>query len=186
MNIELLPSALSPVAKPAPAPAPLPAAPTIPLTPKPAPAPAAAKWTPLPPADPITPVELPDKIVKNQIRRVAFLYMARYAEERNHFSKTLNQAAQAISKKPLFLRSVLFQPVAADTSVAEVLAKLKELQAVAALALFEGMDEGRLKEYTEAMAGADIMFRVVAPTDVQKRSVAVDIIVDMMLLSHEA
>lgn len=159
-------------------PAPEPPAPSRP----PAPPPVAA----LPAAEPLADVAVPEKAGKDQIRRVAFIYLARYAQERDAFGKALDQAAATISKKPLFLKTVLLQPVALEHSPADVLARLQETGAVAALALLEGMPEGRLKEYGEVLSAGGVMFRLVAPGEAQKRSLAVDIVVDMMLLPHES
>jgi hypothetical protein len=189
---------LSSTIEPAPAPAPV----AAPPAPKPAPAPAPA---PLPVAapratapaagarpsstlkapDPIPEVPVPEKLAKDQIRRVAFIYIERYTQERDAFAKALDNAANTIAKKPLFLRTVLFQAVSQEDSPAEVLARIKEVRAVAALAILEGMSEAWVKEYGDILGASDVMFRLVAPSETQKRSVAVDIIVDMMLLGHE-
>lgn len=159
-------------------------APQPPPAPLPAPAPAPVSGLKAP--DPIPDVPVPEKMGKEQIRRVAFVYLERYAQERDAFGKTLEQAANTIAKKPLFLRTVLFQVVSQENSPAEALARVRETQAVAVLALFEGMPEAKIKEYGDVFGATDIMFRVVAPGDAQKRSVAVDLVVDMMLLGHEA
>ena len=44
----------------------------------------------------------------------------------------------------------------------------------------------KIEGLSEACARGGILFRTIAPGDVQKKSTAVDVIVDMMLLSGEA
>mgnify|MGYP001558758734 FL=1 len=128
----------------------------------------------------------PEKTPNNQIRRVAVVYLARYGSERDIFAKTLDKAAETISKKPLYLRKVLYQVVTAGSDPRQVVERAKAADAVSVLGLLEGLPEQNIRELTEAVAAAGLMFRSVATADVPKRSMAVDIIVDMMLLPHEA
>jgi len=137
------------------------------------------------PPDHIPETKMPEKIGKDQIRPVAYIYLEKYAGERDAFIKLLEQTAQTVSKKPLFLRRVLYQPIAEECSPKEVLERVAQAKAVAVLGILEGLSEGKLRELGEAFGGAGIMFRVVNPLDAGKKSVAVDIIVDAMLLPHE-
>lgn len=157
------------VSQPAPAQAPKAAEPA-----KPAPAPA------LPPLP-----EIPAGIGKDQVRRVAILYSADCAREKDTFVGFLDQSAQTISKKPLFLRKVLIEEISASTEPKAMLDRLKAVGAVAALAVIEGMPESKARDLGEMLTSSGIMFRSIPLSEIQKRSLAVDLIVDMMLLSPE-
>ena len=104
----------------------------------------------------------------------------------NYLAKSLDQTAQTVPKKPLFLRRVLYQAITEDFDGKEVLARVLQAKAVAALGIVEGLSETRLRELGEAFAGGGVMFRSVASLDAGKKSVAIDIVVDVMLLPPEA
>jgi hypothetical protein len=186
------PAAAPPPPPPAPAPAPKAVEPPKPA-PVPAPAPPPAKPAAAPvsaapglrPAAPLGEDGLPDKTPKAQIRRVAYLYLDKFDKERDLFAAFLMTTAQTVSKKPLFLRKVLFQPVGNETDVTALTARVMETKAVAVMGIVDGLSEAKLKDVTDALGNAGLMFRVIPPGEVQKRAVAVDIIVDMMLLSSE-
>lgn len=174
-------AAPKPVEPPKPAAAPAPAA----AKPAAAPVPAAASGPGLKPAAALSEDAFPDKTPKSQIRRVAYIYLDKFEKERDVFAAFLMTTAQTVSKKPLFLRKVLFQPVGDQTDVTALSGRIMETKAVSVMGLVEGMSEAKLKDITDALGNAGLMFRVVPPAEVQKRAVAVDIIVDMMLLSPE-
>jgi hypothetical protein len=150
--------------------------------PKPAaPAPAAASPAAAAPAE-----EIPPNTPKEQIRRVAYVYTFPCAEARAGFAAYLSQAARTISKKPIFLRSVMSAELSASSDPAAVFEKARDAKAVAVLAVVEGWPPAKIEGLSEACARGGLMFRTVAPADVQKKSTAVDVIVDMMLLGGEA
>ena len=157
---------------------------SAPPSPPAAPAPPARQV--LPPADALPAGAAPEKLGKDQIRRVAFLYLAKYAAERDALAKMLDQTAQTVPKKPLFLRRVLYQPVTEDGEVKEALARALQAKAVVALGIVEGLSEAKLRDLAETFAAGDVIFRTVAPLDAGKKSVAIDIVVDVMLLPSEA
>ena len=64
--------------------------------------------------------------------------------------------------------------------------KARDAKAVAVLAVVDGWPPAKVEGLSEARARGGILFRAVAPADVQKKSTAVDVIVDMMLLGGEA
>lgn len=180
------PKALAPAPPPAPAPAPKPveppkaaaAAPAAPPAPTAAPAPA--------PVVASTKIEeLPADTPKEQIRRVAYIHTSECSPVKTAFAAFLSQAARTISKKPLFLREVLSHEVGAASDPNAVLQKSLQAKAVAILAVVEGWPPAKVDELSEACSRANMLFRAVAPGDAQKKSTAVDIIVDMMLLSGE-
>jgi hypothetical protein len=179
----------APAAPPPAAPAPEPPAPTAAPAPVAAPPPAVPArpvQKGAPPPDALPDIPAPDKITKDQIRRVAFIYLGKYEAERDAFAKLLDQTAQTVPKKPLFLRRVLYQPVTEEFGSAELLARAQQAKAAAVLGIVEGISEARLREWTEAFSGAGLMFRVIGPLDAGKKSVAIDIVVDAMLLACEA
>jgi hypothetical protein len=126
------------------------------------------------------------KFAKGQVRRVAFLYLPQYLAQRDSLAALLDQTAETVPKKPLGLRRALQQEVSEASDSKQILAKVLEAKAVAALGILEGLSEAKQHELGEAFAGAGVMFRSVAPSDVGKRSVAIDIVVDVMLLPPEA
>lgn len=136
--------------------------------------------------DALPDIPTPEKLGKDQIRRVAFIYLGKFEAERDAFAKLLDQTAQTVPKKPLFLRRVLYQPINEDFPAAELLACVQKAKAVAVLGIVEGISESRLREWTEAFSGAGLMFRVIGPLDAGKKSVSIDIVVDAMLLPCEA
>ncbi|MEK7390090.1 MAG: hypothetical protein AAB036_10375 [Elusimicrobiota bacterium] len=139
----------------------------------------------VPPSTPMVSEELPAGTPKDQIRRVAYAYTQACLETKNGFTVFLSQAARTISKRPLFLRAVLSQEVSANTDPVAVVEKARAAKAVAILAVVEDWPAVKVEELSEMCARTGLLFRSVAPADAQKKSTAVDIIVDMMLLPGE-
>lgn len=129
--------------------------------------------------------ELPADAPKDQIRRVAYVHTFACAEAQKGLVAFLSSAARTISKKPLFLRAVLSHEVGNSSDPNAILEKAKQVKAVAILAVIEGWPPAKTDELSEACSRAGLLFRLVASADAQKKSTAVDIIVDMMLLSGE-
>ncbi|MFA6003590.1 MAG: hypothetical protein WC881_05930, partial [Elusimicrobiota bacterium] len=150
-----------------------------PTAPAPAPAPAPAS-APLPggckPPDPIPEGAASDKFGKDQIRRCAFFYLGKYVAERDTLVKMLETTAQTVSKKPLFLRRVLYQQVTEDSDVKELVNRARAAKAVTILGLLEGLPDNKIHEILEACNAAGIMFRNVSRLEVEKKSVAVDVV----------
>jgi len=179
------PEAAAPVAASQPVvPEPKPTPPPAAAPPAPAPAPTAA--APAEPADASKPGEFDPKTPKEQIRRVAYAYTAPSAEVKLAFAAFLSQAARTISKKPLFLREVMAIEVGAASDANAVVQKALQAKAASVLAVVEGWPLAKIDELSDACARANLLFRSVASADAQKKSTAVDIIVDMMLLPGEA
>ena len=171
----------SPKANQPPPPAPAPVKPVeAPKAPEPAKAAETAKAAELPKAP-----EPPPEAPKEQIRRVAYIYTSSCAEVKTGFAAFLSQAARTISKKPLFLREVLSLEVAASTDPNSVVTKAQQVKAVAILAVVEDWPSAKVDDLSDACSRANLQFRAVAPADAQKKSTAVDVIVDMMLLPGE-
>lgn len=173
--------------KPAPAPVPAPAPPPA-AAPAPAPVPAAAA-----PSGPSAELDgatlgipMPDKTSKDQIRRVAFLYTGASKKECVAFAKFLDESAKTVSKKPLFLRKVLVEELKGSLTADTLSAKMGEVSAVAAIVVAEAASDAKANELRDALSSGGLPLYIVAPAEIQKRSVAVDIIVDLMLLSPEA
>lgn len=129
--------------------------------------------------------ELPADTPKDHIRRVAYIYTAACSEAKTTFAAFLSKSARTISKRPLFLREVLSHEIGAVSDPNSVLQKAQQAKAVAILAVIEDWPSVKVQELSEACARANLLFRAVAPAETQKKSTAVDIIVDMMLLSGE-
>ena len=155
-----------------------------PAVPAPAPAPAAPAPAAAAPAGGFE--EPPEKTPKEQIRRVAVLFTGSCAEQKQAFATFLSQSARTISKKPLFLRWVFAQEISATTTPAALSEKIRASKAVVVFGVVEGWPQAKVDEFSDLLTGAGLQFRVVSPADVQKKSMAVDIIVDMMLLPGES
>ena len=138
------------------------------------------------PVNPVVIEELPANTPKDQIRRVVYIYTFACLEAKSGCAVFLSQAARTISKKPLFLREVMSHEVSSASDPGAIVEKARQAKAVVILALIEGWPSAKVDELSEACMRAGLLFRSVAPADAQKKSMAVDIIVDMMLLSGEA
>lgn len=186
---------IEPAAAPAPAPKaaepPKPIVPPAPAVPVPK---AAAPVEPAKPAAPAVPSgpataageEIPAGTPKDQIRRVAYVHTFACAEARASFAAFLSQAARTISKKPLFLRQVLTLEVDTSSDPNAIFEKARAVKAAAIIAIVDGWPPAKVEALSEACSRGGMQFRVVAPGDVLKKSTAVDVIVDMMLLPGEA
>lgn len=180
------PSAAVPAPAAPPKPAAAPAAATPPAPAPSAAAPSAAAPPPTAAPDAASAEEIPAGASKDQIRRVAYVYTFSCAEARAGFAAYLSQAARTISKKPIYLRQVMAAELTAASDPFAVFEKARDAKAVAVLAIVEGWPPAKIEGLSEACARGGLLFRTISPADVQKKSTAVDVIVDMMLLSGEA
>jgi hypothetical protein len=139
-----------------------------------------------PPPDAIPDTPVPDEISKSQIRRVAFLYLKKYEAQRDAFLKLLGEAAQTVPRKPLFLRAVLYQPLTEACEAGELRRRLSAVKAVAAIGFVHDLPEVKQRELKDTLSGRGFMYRAVSPSDAGRKSVAIDIMVDMMLLPPES
>ena len=128
---------------------------------------------------------IPADAPKEQIRRLSIVHAARHAEKIDLFVSFLDQSALTVSKKAFFLRKVHGGVVAPDSDINALVARAKALGVVAMMAIVEGLPDNKTRELADACAGAGLTVRIVAPDEVQKRSVAIDIMVDLMLLPGE-
>jgi len=146
---------------------------------------AAQSAAPPSPAAP-PPEEIPANTPKDQIRRVAYIHTFSCVEAERACAVFLSQAARTISKKPIFLREVLSLEVSNSSDVNAAFEKVSQAKAVVVLAVTEGWPSSKGDELSAACSAGGVLFRSVAPGDVQKKATAVDVIVDMMLLSGES
>ena len=135
--------------------------------------------------DDIPEVPMPEKLGKDQIRRLAYFYLGKYRAERDAMARLLDSTAQTMSKKPLFLRRVLYQEVAEESDALELRARAVAAKAVTVLAIIEGLSEAKSRALASAFSGAGPSLRVVAPADSNKKTVTIDIVVDVMLRASE-
>jgi hypothetical protein len=149
-------------------------------------APEAPKVAAPPAAVPAASEEIPAATPKDQIRRVAYVHTFACIEARTTFAVFLSQAARTISKKPLFLRQVMTLEVDGVSDPNAIYEKARTAHAVAVLAVVEGWPAAKIEALSEACSRGGLQFRTVLPADVQKKSTAVDVIVDMMLLPGES
>ncbi|MFA5138649.1 MAG: hypothetical protein WC728_05390 [Elusimicrobiota bacterium] len=169
-----------PVAPPKPVEPPKPAAP-----PKPAPAaPPKAEEKPVKatPAEGFKEEPIPAKTPPEQVRRIAFLYSPQQANKIAPFTRFIGEVALKVSKKPIYLHKTLVAQVAPGVNPEELIKQVKGTGAVGALALLEGLPDNFIRDIEEAFNNEDLFFHQVLPADTTKRSVAVDLVVDMMLL----
>ena len=86
----------------------------------------------------------------------------------------------------MYLRQVMTLEVDGVSDPNAIFDKARTVKAVAVLAVVDGWPPAKVDALEEACSRGGILFRAVAPADVQKKSTAVDVIVDMMLLPGEA
>lgn len=134
----------------------------------------------------MAPGEIPEGTAKSQIRRVVVLYSPGLEAEKESFASFLAEVALGVGKKPVYLRKVLVRELAADADMKALAAEAVREQAVAALAVLKGLPEPKLKELEDALSAERITLRTAEPDEVQKRSLVVDIIVDIMMLPPES
>ena len=127
------------------------------------------------------PDEIPPKAAKEQIRRVAFLHTPAFVKQRDLFIKFLSQTLTT-SKKPMYFRKVLVQEISADFDQAALMERIRASGAVAVLAVMDDAPEAKVKDLSDALINANLMFRAVPSSEVQKKLVALDLMVEMMLL----
>jgi hypothetical protein len=136
----------------------------------------------------VTPIadDIPANTPKDQIRRIAYIYTFACQDARVACATFLSQAARTISKKPIYLRQVTALEVTSASDPEAVYQKARQANATAVLAIVEGWPQAKLDALSEACARGGLLFRSIPPGDVQKKSTAVDVIVDLMLLQGEA
>ena len=125
---------------------------------------------------------IPDKTPKEQIRRLAFLYSTQQTSTLAAFTRFLFEVGQKVSKKPLYIHKSLILEVSPETNPHDVLDRVQKSGAVGALALLEGLKDDKIKDLEEVFDDKDFFLRQVAPEDVGKRTIAIDLVVDLMLL----
>jgi hypothetical protein len=128
---------------------------------------------------------VPPDAPKSQIRRIAYVYSPKNRREMDTFIRYLDETIGSVSKKPLFTRKVMLTKVDETTDAAAMVLKLKALKAVGVLAVVGDAKDPKVLELSKACAGAKMMFKVIPPPDVQKRSIVFDLAIDMMLLASE-
>lgn len=132
------------------------------------------------------PGDIPEGTAKSQIRRVVLLYSPGLDAEKDSFSSFLAEVALGVGKKPVYLRKVIIRELAADADMKALAEEAVREQAVAVLAVLKGLPGPKLQELEEALSAANISLRAAEPEEVQKRSLAVDIIVDIMMSPSES
>lgn len=166
-------------------PAPKPAEP-----PKPAPAPepvkpnAGARPSAPPPVS-IDGIEaaIPEGTAKDQIRSVAFFFEPTQAPKMKAFIAFLDTVALKVSKKPMYLRRPLIRSVVGADDPMALLDEARKAGTVGVVAILPGITEAWQRELDETFGGEGFFLRVFTNEDTTKRSVAVDLLVDLMLLS---
>lgn len=112
---------------------------------------------------------------------MAFLHTPNFLKQRDLFIKFLSQTLTT-SKKPMYFRKVLVQEIAVDFDHAALLERIRASGAVAVLGVMDDVPEAKAKELSDALLTANLMFRAVPSSEVQKKLVALDLMVEMMLL----
>jgi len=140
----------------------------------------------LPSPDPAPPENnIPAETAKEQIRSIAVIYAASVSKEKDECIAFLAQTARTISKKPFYLRWVLVQRLTAGSDVWALITRLQPLGAVAVVAVVDGSLEAKAREVKDVCAQTGLLFHAIAAVDAQKKSTAVDIIVDIMMLPYD-
>jgi hypothetical protein len=129
---------------------------------------------------------VPEKAPKDRIRRIALVFGPGLDQAKDFFIQFLEKSAPGVSKSPLFLRKVLCEEIVPGFDCPSFVERLRQVGAVAVLAVFkEDFPEAELLRLQESLSTAGLLIRFVDPSEIQRRSIAVDIIVDLMPLSGE-
>ena len=94
-------------------------------------------------------------------------------------------AALGMGKKPVYLRKVLYETVTAETDIKKLGEKAIGLQAVAVLGLVEGVDGEKVSEWEKTLKEVGLVFRTAEVDDIKNHAALLDILIDLMLLTHE-
>ncbi|MBI4052072.1 MAG: hypothetical protein HY400_06165, partial [Elusimicrobia bacterium] len=123
-------------------------------------------------------------IPRDQLRKVAFLYHPSQKNLFQEFAKLLDQVAQKTSRKPLFLERVFEAEFVAEAFLDPFIQKAKNDQAVS-LILLGDYPESKVGEWETACGKMGLGLKWVTPGGAVKRSTAVDLVVDLMLMKQE-
>ncbi|MBI4424370.1 MAG: hypothetical protein HY554_11610 [Elusimicrobia bacterium] len=177
--VERVPVELDLPVAPAQTPKPLPAA----EPPKPAPAPP-PKPAPVAATPAVVPAStaIPEGTPKDQIRRVAFLYAESQQASMAEFMKFLDSVALKVSKRPMFLHRVHVGAVREGEHPKTLLDRVRDAGGAGAVTILASLPDSWIREVEETFAEEDVFLRNVAPEEIAKRSTAVDLLVDLMLL----
>lgn len=165
------------------------AAPPVPASGKVVPA-AAAAPVPTPPATPAANPEepgepIPENIPKTQIRRVAVLFGAGERSKCRELIHFLDSMALHFTKKPMYLRKCLVLELIAQESPQAIYERIKASGAVGVVGILSHESEAGLRSLEGPLSAASLFFRWIPAEDIAKRSAAVDLLVDVTLLSPE-
>lgn len=125
---------------------------------------------------------IPEKTPKEQVRRVAYLCSAQQAARFAKCEQFIFQVAQKVSKKPIHVHTAVVIQIAAGMDSQQIVATVKKSGAAGALALIEGLGDAQTRDIEETFDNEDVFYRVIPSADVGKRTMAIDLVVDMMLL----
>jgi len=118
-----------------------------------------------------------------QIRAMAIYYSAGEKKAFDDFVTFFSDMAQKVSKKPLYVDVVMASEWSSGLDAKTALDKAKAAGAVAVLCLFNPSDlEAAGGDLEQAASKQDYFLRVVPLADAMKRSAAVDLVVDLMLV----
>ncbi len=129
--------------------------------------------------------EIPEGASKGHIRRVAVLYSSQQASRKDALIKFISETARTIAQQPLYLRVVLCEEVGPELELEAILARVKEVKAVAILGLLDKFSPAKVWKIGQFFDGARLCFRVVEPGEIENRSAVIDILIELTLLSPE-
>jgi len=125
------------------------------------------------------------KVPRDQVRRVGFFFSKGESKTFEQFLKFLEGIASTVSKKPLYLERAFLAEWTEGLDPASALQQAKSAGAVGVVCLFRDEDRDCVAaDLEETFTRAGVLLRVVPVGDAQKRSTAVDVIVDLMLAPH--
>ncbi|MFH1725500.1 MAG: hypothetical protein ABII00_12895 [Elusimicrobiota bacterium] len=128
------------------------------------------------------PEPIPDKTPAEQIRRIAFLYDPGHETVYVKFSQFLSEVAAKVSKKPLYLHKAVVAGLTRAMDTQELLGHFKKTGAVGVFLLVEGVNKAQILDIEKTCEDEDIFFAQIAPEEVDKRTRAIDLVVDLMLM----
>lgn len=135
-----------------------------------------------PPEVVLNPEPIPDKTPKEQIRRLAFLAANGRREPLDKFAKFLTGVAATVSKRPIFIHKAALIICAPSANASEILEPVQKSGAAGLIILLEGFPAPLIEQLEKVCEANDIFLCKLASEDAAKRTAAIDIVVDLMLI----
>ena len=130
----------------------------------------------------IDPEPIPKKTPEGQIRRIAYIYSESQKASMEKLIEFLNSVAGTVSKKPLYLHKSVVAVIKPTTRPTDLLGHLKKTKTVGVIAILEGLSYDQAADIEGLCDDEDISYRKFSPDEVGKRTSAIELLLELMLL----